>query len=105
LIIHDRFIKSSRVFFVFNVHTPCDSSGKQDLCLRMGRVLNNNREAYWCVRGDFNATCSSLERKSRAIGPSHNDDTHFNQFINNNILFDVLLFVVILLGTRVMDCQ
>jgi hypothetical protein len=41
--------------------------------------------------GDFNAIRSAEERKIRVSGPRYDDFTNFNQFIDNNVLFDLPL--------------
>lgn len=57
----------------------------------LGDVLNNNIEVNWCLCGDFNSIWSSLEHISNVVGPSHDDFSPFNQFIDINILFDLPL--------------
>jgi len=46
---------------------------------------------YVGVCGDFNAIWSPAERKSRMVGTSVEDYSHFNQFIASNVLFDLPL--------------
>jgi hypothetical protein len=43
------------------------------------------------VCGDFIVVRSYAERKISAIGPSYEDFTHFNHFINDKFLFDLPL--------------
>ena len=59
--------------------------------MRLGAILSNNREANWCVCDDFNVVRSYEEQKSRDIDPSNEDFSLFNWFMDDNILFDLLL--------------
>ncbi|KEH40863.1 endonuclease/exonuclease/phosphatase family protein [Medicago truncatula] len=91
LIIYGRFVKSGCEFFTANAYVPCDPVGRQTLWLYLGDIINNNKEDNWCICGDFNAIRSLLECRSRALGQTHEDFTPFNQFIDSNTLFDLLL--------------
>jgi len=51
----------------------------------------NMWEGKLCVCGDFNVIQTSHERKSRVLGHNHEDFSPFNQFISDNILFDLPL--------------
>ena len=86
LIIQVHFVKYGSDFIFANVCALCNLNGKQDLWLCFGVVFNNNKEAIWCVCSDFNVIRSSDEHMSWVIGPRHDDFSHFNQLIENNIL-------------------
>jgi hypothetical protein len=74
-----------------NVYAPCDTLSRPDVWTRLGSILSNFSDLCWCVCGDFNAIRSPYERKSRVVGTSVEDYSHFNQFIDNNVLFDLPL--------------
>jgi len=87
LIIQWCFLKSGDKFSITNVYAPCDSGHTQVLWTRLGGLINNNKESFWCVNGDFKAICSSYERRSWISVSRKDNFSHFNQFIDENILF------------------
>ena len=93
LIIHGRFIKYDEDFYLFNVYAPLTVR----LQLLRGRKV--------CVCGEFNAIRCREERRSVSDGFLSSDYAYFNSFIGDNILVDLPLGVVILLGSRLMASQ
>jgi len=78
-------------FSITNMYTPCDSGRRQLLWTRLGSLINNNKEAFWCVNGDFNAIQSSDGRRSWLSVSRKENFSNFNQFIDENILLDLPL--------------
>jgi len=85
------FININKVFSIANVYAPFNSGGKQILRARLGGFINNSRDVVWCMSGNFNVIQSFMERRSRVLGYCLEDFSHFNHFIEDNKLFDLLL--------------
>lgn len=49
LIIKGCFIIDGGEFMIGNNYDPCKSSCRQDLCLQLGVLIHNNRDANWSV--------------------------------------------------------
>lgn len=73
------------------MYAPCDIRGRQVLRTRLSVLIKNNRDVVWCANDDFNVIQSDDERRSRVSDSRHEDIFHFNQFIDENILFDLPL--------------
>ena len=91
IIIQGVMVKNGGEFSLANVYAPCDPLGRQDVWTRLGSLLSNFSDFCWCVCGDFNAIRSPAERESRVVGTIVEDYSHFNQFIDSNVLFDLPL--------------
>jgi len=65
--------------------------GRHLLLDALGGLINMDQEATWCIVGDFNATRSSEEGRSRTVGDRHEDFSRFNHFIDGNLLIDLPL--------------
>jgi len=91
IIIQGNMLKNGGEFVVANVYAPCDPLRRQDVWAQLGMILSNYRDLSWCVCGDFNAIWSQAERRSRVVGTIVEDYSHFNQFIDGNILSDLPL--------------
>lgn len=88
IIVQGVMVKNGGQFAIANVYAPCDPLDRQDGWTRLGPLLSNFSDLCWCVCGDFNAIRSPVERKSRVVSTIVEDYSHFNQFIDSNVLFD-----------------
>jgi len=84
-------LKNGVEFSLANVYALCDPLRRQGVWNQLGTVISNFRESSWCVCGYFNAIRSQVERRSRMVGTFVEDYSHFNQFIDINILLDLPL--------------
>ena len=91
IIIQGNMLKNGGEFAVANVYSPCDTLRRQNVWAQLDMILSNYRDLSWCVCGDFNAIRSQAERRSKVVGTIVEDYSHFNQFIDGNILFDLPL--------------
>jgi hypothetical protein len=91
LIIHGRFITTDEEFFLFNVYSPCDIRAKHDLWVSLSTWLLRWRGKKVCARGDFNAVRRVEERRSAQRGGDTTNFAPFNNFIEENMLIDLLL--------------
>lgn len=91
LLIHGQFIKSNEEFYLFNVYAPCDARERTLLWDSLSVRLQMMRGKKVCVCGDFNAIRSREERRSVSVGQIASDFSHFNAFIDNNVLVDLPL--------------
>jgi hypothetical protein len=91
LIIQGRFLKSGNAFSISNVYAPCDIHGRQVLRTRLSGLINNNKDVVWRTNNDFNIIQSANERRSRVSGSRQEYFSHFNQLMDENILFDLSL--------------
>jgi len=91
-IIQGKMVKNGAEFSLANDYAPCDPLRRQDVWTQLGTIIRNFRETSWCVCGDFNAIRSQPERKSRVVCTIVEYYSHFNQFIDSNILFFLSLY-------------
>jgi hypothetical protein len=73
LIIQGCFVADDNNFLITSVYAPCDLDDKQYLWLQLCGMIDNNKEANWCVSGDFSAIHSTDESRSRVVGPRQDD--------------------------------
>ena len=91
VIIQGKMVKIGADFSLANLYALCDPLRQQDVWNNLGTMIGNFREACWCVCGDFNSIRSFAERKSRVVSSFIEDYSHFNLFIDSNILFNLPL--------------
>lgn len=73
--------EDSTHYCLININSPCNSMGKFELCDTLSLVIDQQRDNWICIMGDFNAITNSGER----VGSGEYDDIReiekFNDFI------------------------
>ena len=91
LIIHGCFLESNEEFHLFNVYAPCDSRVKKCFWDSLSTRLDLLRGKKVCVCGEFNVVQCREERRSVTEGVLTSNSDSFNQFIEDNVLFNLPL--------------
>jgi hypothetical protein len=83
---------TSQRYFIVNVYSKCDLSGKRSLWESLVMSRNELGRGAWCVLGDFNAVLHRNERKGVNVvagSSSLAEMTEFGEFVADMDLVDL----------------
>lgn len=80
-----------KLCYVVNVYTPCNLAGKRKLWEVLRKVKNSFGPGLWCLVGDYNSVCNSLEMRGVGRNLATQEVTEFRRFVEGMNVIDLPL--------------
>lgn len=84
-------VEDGKDCFVINIYAPNYATSRYELWDQLSTLIEQRKEDYLCIVGDFNSIRFGSERCGRGSYWNRGDIANFNNFILDNNLVDLQL--------------